>query len=838
MPKVKFMTQEKKSATAMSFRHSIPLLAIVQLLVMMGCQSDTVSPNAYGTWSFTGYVVDGSTKSPIGGASIEYTDNEGAAQAATTDSAGSFLIESLPFGERSFKFSYAAGASSASHTSKIVVISSLNESRSIEGVVGNVSMVVSLFPLTGHVSGTLSARLPRSARILPAAGVVVKLRYSDTALVNSTPVSFDALTDSKGHFSLSGIPLAQGASLLFNGKVIDGINYVIEPVDVSQLFAHGEVDLGSLFLSAKDSSNSDITLVKSNVLSDDGFGRPNIAVDQTLFYVLPIPPKAGTLGIMISGGRVPNVLVKVSEDTVFIDPAENFSYDTLVTVEITGLDTTGNQIHFVFDGTKQFRTEKGIYAMESNAWDRIGVSRRDFKPDDTLWVEFSTPLDSDVNKFVWSRSTADNNISAVGAQANAKAWVNADTLFVLPDQRLAVDYGETMGFKINVLSKDGKRSDTLDVIAQVIADTYYVRWTNTKDFLGNMRDDFGPFDSVVLVSNSPISEIRGLSSVTGKAVPPDLFLDNVKLRGDTIIYKPSLYLQPDSVYGIDFDILFADHNFRRNVLPVVWKTASNIQLLSVDNRKDGLYRPMLAIGDSFTVVFSEAIDTGSSSGVPFRVHMTDVNGQAIQSSVRWLPDSRTAVIHNIDTLPTADFDASPAYTEDALGTTAVKSVTFDLITAKGEKVFGFKPANGEIHLHTERGLCVTDANIINAHDHRVAVKRTETPVANWERNQGVILTFNREIDTAAILADTVNHYFMLTTGTDTVATALHFSHDAKTATVTPVAALAAETNYRIVIKGVPAKGIAGAAPINEHGGTFSGLALNNSLLDAVFRTKK
>jgi hypothetical protein len=612
----------------------------------------------------------------------------------------------------------------------------------------------------------------------------------------------------------------------------------LEPVAINQLFGKGTVDLGMLFLTAKDSSDRDLELVKANVITLDGFGRANIPVDQTLIYVLPFVPQPASLAVSVSGGKVPDLQVKSYHDSVFIDPLGNLSYDTLITVEITGIDTAGNRFHFILDGARSFRTEKGFYALESNTWERLGIPRSDFKPEDTLWVRFSADLDPDIQKIGWSNSAADNDINPTGAQANARAWIHADTLFVRPDQRLAVDYGETMGFKVSVLSKEGKRSDSLDVVGRVVADKYFITWTNTKNELGNMREDFGPMDSVMVVSNSPISEIKGLSQVEGMSVPPDLFLDNVKLRGDTIVYKPSLYLKTDSVYGIDFDVLFKDKTFRRNIFPVRWKTASNIQLLSVDNRQDGLYRPLKAIGDSVTVVFSTEIDTSSSSSVPFKVNMTDVNGRSVRTQVRWLKDRRTAVIRNIDTLPLADFDASPAYTEDAPDTRAVKSLTFDLITLTGEKVFRFKPANKDIELHTELGLCVIDANVIGSHDRRAAVKRTEAPLLNFERDGAVVLAFNREIDTAAVRADTVNDYFQIRSVADTVETTLSFSADAKTVTLKPATALRSETEYRVWVRAVPGKGIAGGAAINLHGGKFSGAAINNSLLDTAFKTRK
>lgn len=1021
-------------------------LLMSSMLLILSCQSDISSPKEYGAWAFSGHVVDGNTQQRISNVSITYFDKDGVSQVATTDSSGEFFINALPFGDRSFKFTYnRTNKTEPAYTQKIVVVSSYTESRSIDGLLGDISKVVTLYPLTSSVSGEIFVKLSGSEKIVPAVNVDVNLSYKDTNLVNTTPAVFTATTDSIGRFSFVSLPLAPGASLAINSYAIKGTTYTADAVAITSLFKGKDVSLGKIYLTAKDTSQFLISRVRSNVLSTDGFGLTGIPLDIKLWYVLPVIPLSSNvtvtidgggspnatvrvkgdtvfvnpltkftydtlitvsiacldsaknhitftfdgskqfrtqknlasqvrsnvlsadgygltgvatnvklwyilpvvplqtgLDVIITGGGDPNSTVRVSRDTVFIVPEKKFSFDTLITVSITGVDTAKNHFEFTFDGNKrfkteknlfsqvrsnvltadgygltgipidaklwyvlpvvplassveavisgsgvinsivhvkrdtvfidhiekfnydteisivimgmdtsrnhfefsfsgiqEFRTEKGIYPIASNAWQASGVAQRNFKLNDTLWVQYSSILDTDVNKFDWTRSAAIYAIYGKGSAANANVWVKGDTLFVQPDQRLAISYGLTMGFKVSVVSANGKRSDSLDVVVNTITDNYYVKWTNTKDYLGNMRQDFGTQDSVVVVSNVPIAQIKGMSGISGKTAPLDLTLDNVHLRGDTIIYKPSLYLKPDSTYGVDFDILFKDGNLRTNILGATWKTASKIQILAIDNTQSGTFRQFRTIGDSLTVTFSSAIDTSINAAVPFKVNMTDVKSRAINTRVRWDAGCKVATIFNNDTLPSADFDASPAYTSDAIYTRAVKSVTFNFITKDGEQAIEFQPKNETIELHTERGLCVVSANVLLTHDIRNDVDRNESTIDDFALDSSVRVTFNRALDTTAMRADTsgLSKFVGIKEGTAAVVSVVTFSSDAKTIIITPVANLKPLTSYYVWLKNVPGKGIAGAAAINKDSGSFSGKSSAYSLLDKAFLAK-
>jgi hypothetical protein len=1015
------------------------------LSIILSCQSNTSSEGNYGSWSFSGYVIDGSTRSRLSGITVSYLDRYGVKQEASTDTSGIFYIDNLPYGARSFNFFHVSkDTSGPSYTQKIVTTSSYNESENVEGVIGDVATVVILYPLTGKVSGRMKIKM-NSGKILSAPLAGVSMNFKDTTLNNSTPVLFQADADTGGNFNITGLPVAPGAILKFRSYISDGITYKSDSLTISQIFAGRDVNMGDVYLTASDSTETSASLVisnvlsvdgyglsgvdvsmhpwyilpgyvalssisamilgpasiagtvkvgadtvfvypasdfgydtlvtitlvgqdtsgnrasfvfdgyrrfrtqkisdrviysnvlssdglglsnvpvsinpwyvlpyhlvqstinatitgggspncsvhsnadtvfivpdndlkydtlitvklagqdsagklytylfdslkrfrtqkeselavKSNVLTSDGYGLSGVAVNTTLWYLLSVTPQASSIAVSISGGGSPDAKVSVDGDTVFVDPVTNFTCDTLVTVSITGKDTSGKRIKYTFDSLQRFRTEKNIFPVASNTSLVSGLSKRTFNLYDTMWVKFSEPLNTNVNTIEWSKSSADGKIYGNDSNVNASVWINGDTMFVKPDQRLSISYGGTIGFKVNVRSATGKRSDSLDVIGHVVADPYYIVWTNTKDVLGNMRQDFGILDSVIIVSNAPINRIKAISNISGKTAPSDMTLDNLHLQGDTIVYKPSLYLKADSTYGIDFDILFADGVMRYDVLGVSWKTTLNVSILSVDNRESGQFRKFKPIGDSLTVEFSSPINISSNAEIPFKVNIKDVDSNTIRTTVHWNSDNTIATIYNLDTLPAADFDASPAYTSDATYTRAVKSITFDLITKDGERAQGLKPKNETIELHTEPGLCVVNANFIKDHDSLNAVTYTETAADDFPIYGGSVeIKFNRAVDTSAMRSAGAGTFVGIRAGSsDTVQSTITFSSDAKTIIITPTDSLKTDVDYYPWLKKVPGLNIAGAAAINKNSGLFSGKSSSYGLLNNGFNAK-
>jgi hypothetical protein len=456
-----------------------------------------------------------------------------------------------------------------------------------------------------------------------------------------------------------------------------------------------------------------------------------------------------------------------------------------------------------------------------------------------MWVQFSETLDSNVSTIEWFESDADNDIFGSGSKTNAAIWINGDTLFVKPDQRLAVDFGETMGFKATVVAQDGKRSNPLDFTVELIESDYYIKWTNTKDQFGNIRDDFGVMESVVVVSSIPIAEITSISAISDVNPPPDMTLDNIKLSGDTIIYKPTLRLKSNTTYGMDFNVTFQNGIKQPDILAVRWKTLSGVRILSINNKQGGNFRKFNVIGDNLIVTFSKNIDTSLSAPVRFKTHITDVNGIPIRTSVSWDTSRTMSTIQILDSLPAADYDASPAYTIDAVNTRAVDSVTFDLATIDGEQVFQLCPVNERIEIHTEKGLCAINTNILSIHDPLLEIDVNETPINVFPTDGTVQITFNRALDTTLMNIYGSTNY----TGIEEKESGLklpctiQFSSNAMKIIISPTTSLNIGKGYYVWIKDIPGLAITGADAINKHAGSYNGKASGNRLLKTAFKTE-
>lgn len=817
---------------------AIPALSGAILLMHCGIKNPA---ETYNSWTFSGYVVDGYSGEHLSGVAVHYLRSETEEISDTTGKNGSFLIEGLPYGERSFRFTYSEAQGRTKYTEKTVMESCWKDAGgNTDGIAGDVSRTIKLFPCIGSLSGIVIIKLRESDLTIPAESANVRITFKDTSMDDAMPSVFEKVTDSSGSFTIDSLPLAGGLTVEIPKLLVNSTTYALSAWTSPQLLPKTNVTLGTIFMAASDTINWPINSVISNVISKDGFGITNAPITITPWYLLPSSPDSGSITATINdGGGNPEAIVSVHGDTVFVKPVRNLGYNASVNVTVSGKDRQGNRIFLNFGGIKQFKTEAGVFPVACNTWGADGQEASNFGLYDTMWAVFSQDLDTSLDKIEWQASDADIDIYGNGSQTNAAVWVSKDTLFVKPDFRLAVDYGKTIGFKVVVSAANGKRSGAIDFKAKLLENLYFVKWTNTKDLLGNMRTDFGVSDSVIVVSNMPVSEVTALSGISGLTPPADMTLDNVRVSGDTIIYKPSLKLTPNTVYGMDFDVTFANGIKRTHVLGAVWQVRSGVMILSTDNRQNGIFRAFKAIGDSLRVTFSKPIDTTTGAPVRFKPNMRDSRGITVRSMVKWDSACVKATIFPTDTLPTADYDASPAYTINAPKTRAIDSITFDLTTRDGEQVFQLGPANGKIEVHSEKGLCVTNASIVPGHDRLFEVVATETPVDAFDLDGAITITFSRAIDSVRMNAYGATAFIGIENKVNgnKVPCSIGFGSNARSVTITPLSILEVGKEYYIWLKNVPAEGILGAAAIAKHGGTYTGSGTNGRLLTKAFKTK-
>jgi hypothetical protein len=791
--------------------------------------------NEVGTWNFSGVVVDGASDKILPHVEIAYTDQDGNFKNTQTDEQGKFYISNLPYGERTFVFTCT---DSTRYTTKRVVEASYSEASSLGGVIGDISRIVRLYPLTAAVSGSLVYQPKGTDYQLPAVSATLKLYYSDSTMKNAEPAVFTTTADSQGHFEMTGLPLAPGGIISFSNFKKKEITYQLPAKSLTVLNSKTVEDLGKLVFTTTDSTGWTATKFVSNILSNDGEGITGVPVNGTIWYKLPVALKPGSVSATVNGAGTPGIVSRMASDTLFLIPVSQLMYDTLMEVKISGYTNDQENFSVTLGGKARFRTQKSPFPVEANFWSQPWIMTGRFGIGQTLWVRYSEMLDTMLNTYNWTSSSAAATIYGSGALVNAKVRISKDTLFIVPDQRLKITYNSTIGFKVQARTVDGRYCQFFDFGINTIEDPLFMVWTNTKDAMGNNRIDMGLRDTVKVVSSVTNFTVVGVSEGKTELAPPGLILSDVSVSGDTIVFVPSLSLRSDTAYSIDFDLQFSDGTVRKDVLGVSWSTKKKMAIIASDTKKNGMYRPMDAYGDSFSVTFSEPIDTGINAAVAFRVNIKDVNGVRKRSSVRWDRDCRVAMIKLLDTLPTADYDAPAAYTATATLTKAVESVTFDLVTRSGEQVLGCKPQGDPIALHTEKGMCIIATNIVPNIDSRTSVEKEFTPDNEFPLNGIVELQFSRTIDTSLMKMDSLKLYAGIhKPGAVIVPSTVTILSDLKTIQIKPADSLEMKTSYYVWIKGVPAVNIAGAAPIKKHGGTFSGTSGASYLLDRPFKTQ-
>lgn len=809
-------------------------------VLLSGCGVSDSETNEYSKWTFSGYVVDGVDNKGLSGAKITYQNGDGDMKSVSTDGTGAFYIENLAYGAQSFRFSYFRVTDSDGsedtlyYGERVLNVSSTGESSAMEGIVANGARVVRLYPLNASLKGDVYLVLDDSELKVPAESVLVSLQYLDTTFVNNAPESFLAVTDSLGRYSFSGLPADSNWKITFSAKSYGGLRYVANPGTLPRLQSGYAQDAGRTFMAKDSSVKNPSFVVSSNVLDVDGLGLKNISPLAVPYFVMKKALDPENLSVSLTyGDSAFLVNPKVAGDTVFLRHDKNFPANKLFTADIYGYTLSGKErVHILLDSTARFETGAGLHIVSSNTWQTSGKYVSSFAMYDTLWIRFSDSLNTDLSKVAFSEaSKGQGSLYVRGALANASAWIHGDTLFVRPDQRLDASAGDSVGLNVTVYSKNGLVLENAEIYSKYEPDAYTVKWTNTLSTAGKMREDLKPLDTVYIVSSLPVASVIGFSALdTSTSLPTGIQRGDISLHGDTIVFAPSVSLAPNVLYGLDFDIKTPSGNVLYNALGVKWKTKYQVNVLSVNNRTGAAYRVFKAVGDSLVVTFSEAINTSASAPVPFKVNMTDVKSNAVQTAVTWNSSKTVATIRNVNPLPTANFGAAPG-NSDASSALAVSSVTFDLTAASGETARGLTFSSGAILIYTEEGICPVNSNAVKNHSSLYELKSTETPRSDFPLDSALSVTFNRALDTAYMKQTGISKFVILKSAAgDTVTVDYSFSGDAKTLFLKPASALTSGKEYFIRLYKVPAKDIRDAAAIDDLGGIYSGAGTTNSYL--------
>jgi hypothetical protein len=528
----------------------------------------------------------------------------------------------------------------------------------------------------------------------------------------------------------------------------------------------------------------------------------------------------------------------VNNDTVFADPITNFQPNGYYYTTINGTDSLDNKIYFYLSGNGQFRTEGELVCRESNMMDGNGAPLESVPVRDTFWARYSKPLDTNTGLFIWNNPYISKTLWGSGPNVNSKVWAHAETLFVLPDERISLQYGDRVGFNIQVRTAQGLKSSSRTFECSLEKLNFSLKTSNTVDSMGRMRENFGLMEPVIFTVNTPIKNIARVVSM-GNTLPPGIMPSCFTIKQDTVIFTPQSIMKSAVIYGFALDVVLSNGIKAFAVCPLQWKAVEGARIVSLDNKMPtGTYRVFTLLNDSLRVTFSLPIDTSARSLLRFRANIRDAGNKFYRSTVTWDSTLTKATIHLVDTLRSADAFAEQGYTEFSPGTRAIPEVTFDCSTPDGIVTSGLGLLQGNIELHSEPGLCVIQSNILNNHSPLTEVLAGELPVTEFNPDSALTVTFNRVLDTTAIVLEAENNRVVIADeGGVYYPCALSFSPDSRTIKIYPRIKMQAGKKYFLRLTQIPAAGIKNALAISKHAGAYTGRAASNALLEKPFVIK-
>lgn len=436
-------------------------LLIVFSLFIYGCSiSDSVDDD-YSKWNFSGSVVDASDNQGLSGVTIAYQNETGEKVETKTEKNGYFFIDGLPYGTRSFTFSYRtiSGKDTLYYAPKTVSITSTSESSHMEGVVANNSSIIRLSPINASLKGELYVYDEDIDKKVPASNVSLNIVYHNDDFINIFPKSLSTKTDSTGRFSFKGLPADTGFIMQVSPYCINGLRYTTSDIVLPRLKAKSEIDLGRKFLD-RDTVFKKTGLIKaSNVMDANMIGFKNISTLATPFYVFRESISDKNLSVTVKADtETIYVTPTLSKDTLYLNHDLAFPAESKITVNITVYKkASGDRIVLELGGDSSFTTNRGLYAVTSNVWPSNKNFKSTFGTKDTIWVKFSETLDENTERIQWSYVNGmARSIYANGYYANAKSWVKKDTLFVQMLEKIldSRTQGDSVGMNVTVYAKN------------------------------------------------------------------------------------------------------------------------------------------------------------------------------------------------------------------------------------------------------------------------------------------------------------------------------------------------------------------------------------------------
>ena len=484
------------------------LVTLLFALFLAACSVTDSESDDYSKWEFSGYVLDASNGKGLEGATISYQVADGKTLTATTDEDGAFFIDRLPYGSISFSFSYTRvnGKDTLHYAPKVRTVGSTNESSSMHGIVASVSNVIRLSPLNAGITGEYYIHDPQTGAALPVQKAKVWITHADTSYINLDEDSFSTKTDSLGKFEFKGLPADSGLLLNIAPYTHNGLRFTLPATVLPRLAAESSKDIGRAYLPQDTSITVPFRIKASNVMDTDQKGYKNVSPLAVPYFVFNEAITANNLGVSMTGDSAFILTPQVKGDTLFLKHDRPLPASTEFSTTIVAYTKKKNErIEITLDGASAFTTDRGLYAVTSNAWPQNEKYRSSFSIDDTLWVKFSEKLSKNVERVQWHFiAKASRTISCNGSFATADAWISKDTLFVQMREKIldARTPGDSVGMDVTVYAESGLYLEHLLIMTEL----------EVPPSSSSVADSTASSSSGVPESSSSSSSVRSSSS--------------------------------------------------------------------------------------------------------------------------------------------------------------------------------------------------------------------------------------------------------------------------------------------------------------------------------------
>jgi len=436
---------------------------ILAITTLISCSVSDSEDGEYSKWNYAGNVVDAENNLKLGGVEITYQSASGEVKTVFTDDSGYFFIEGLPYGTRTFRFSYkdVNDDDTLYYAPHVESVNSTSESSHMEGVVASNAAVIKLSPLSGSIKGELYIQEENFDNAIPVKNASLTLVHGDDEFINLFPESFSATTDSLGKFCFKNLPADTGLVLKVSPTSYKDLRYTIADIAVPRLKSSITVDLGRTLFERDTLIKKEHDVTFSNVMDQNykGYGSRSPLIIP--YYVFKEEISSNNLFVEVrSDSAVFYVEPKINKDTLFLTHADSaFTAETRYTVKIDAFGKKSETRYSLeFSGDSAFTTDKGFYAVASNAW----VSHKDYKAsfsiNDTIWIKFNENLDKNVERVQWNYAeNAARTIYAHSYGKNADSWIKDDTLFIQMQERIldTREQGDSIGMNITAYSERG-----------------------------------------------------------------------------------------------------------------------------------------------------------------------------------------------------------------------------------------------------------------------------------------------------------------------------------------------------------------------------------------------